>query len=214
MHWLLLFLLSFLPAHAAAGAWLREEGTGFAASSVYATAPFGAETSYTGLYLEYGLTPNLTFGLDIGRGVTGKNKTVGFVRLPVLGTGGHRVAAELGFGQIAGERTLRPGLSYGRGLETRLGGGWLAVDAYAEYSLDSRALDLKADATLGVSRPSGQKWMLQLQAGQAREEASFLRLVPSMTFELRKGWQLELGLSKALTGARENGVKFGMWHDF
>lgn len=199
---------------AQAGAWLRQEGTGFASTSSYVASPFSADTAYHGLYVEYGLTPRLTLGLDLGRGVTGQNKTVVFARVPIKGEGRDRLAFELGAGTIAGQQTLRPGLSYGRGLDTALGPGWLAVDSFAEVALISGEVDYKTDITLGVTRPGGTRWMIQAQMGRAYGEPAFLRLVPSAVIPLGQGWHMELGVSKALTGAREHGVKFGLWYEF
>ena len=211
---LCLLLLTLCPAAALAGAWLREEGTGFSSLSFYASEPFDEESYYTGLYLEYGLRPNLTVGFDLGRGVTGQGKTIAFARLPIKRQGQNRLAFELGLGRIAGQQVLRPGLAYGRGFDTRWGGGWLALDSFVELDLGDRQVDVKSDLTLGVTLDSGRRWMLQLQAGRAADEPEFLRIVPSTTYEIRPGWQLELGLSKALTGARESGVKLGLWRAF
>lgn len=220
------------PGAAQAGAWPREAGTGFASLSQWQ----GAATTdgYTAVYMEYGLTRRLTLGIDAGRSVSGNSKTVLFLRMPVLRILGGPVAAELGYGQIGGQRVLRPGLSWGRSFTWPRWQGWVALDSRLELGLDRHKLDEKTDITLGLTprSPDGQSadWtvMLQIQTGvvDIREQlfllqtegirpgASFLRIVPSVTYRLREGLQLEIGYFHALdeTGAR--GVKLALWSHF
>ena len=61
-----------------------------------------------------------------------------FARLPVWSPGEHKVAADLGFGLLADgveptQTRIRPGLAWGRGFESRWGGGWLGMEASYEY---------------------------------------------------------------------------------
>ena len=73
-------LMMLAAAQAAAGAWPRPPGSGFVsvgfevATSRSALSPSGLETDpspdftgYRTLYAEFGITPRLTFGLDIGQ---------------------------------------------------------------------------------------------------------------------------------------------------
>jgi hypothetical protein len=227
--WLGLYLQA---APLVAGAWPREAGTGFASLSFW-PAQAGAG-NYTALFAEWGLSPRLTLGLDAGRSVSGQTKAVVFLRAPVMAWADSRVAAEIGWGEIAGQRVIRPGLSFGRSLANAYGAGWFAVDTVLELDLETRDMDVKADITLGFtpSPPSGPPvpWtaMLQVQTGivaikesllQLREagirpQPSFMRIVPSVTYRLRDGVDLELGFYRNLTGSDERGFKLGLWTRF
>lgn len=219
-----------------AGAWPREQGTGFASLSHWAAQD--QSESYTALFAEWGLTEHLTLGVDAGRAVSGKAKAVMFLRAPLLGFGGAAVAAEIGLGQIAGQPVLRPGLSFGHAMSGRSGKGWLAVDTLLELDLENRDMDLKADITLGFAPAArngsqdGQsgRWsmMLQVQTGLVNVEdglfllqsqgtvpdPSFLRVVPSVTYRLRDNIDLELGFYRSLNGSDEQGLKIGLWSRF
>lgn len=229
---LLILCCCLLTGQANAGAWPREAGTGFASLSLWQAAT-GAD-SYTALFAEYGLSPRLTVGLDAGRSVSGQTKTVAFLRAPFGQTLGWLTAAEIGLGEIAGQPVLRPGLSFGRSITTGRGSGWIAVDSLLEVDIEQRAVDIKADITLGFSPhapdapPPDWTLMLQLQTGLVDvqdsllllqtegilPEPGFLRLVPSVTYRLNDRMRLEIGLFRALRGDRETGVKFGVWTTF
>jgi hypothetical protein len=219
-----------------AGAWPRGTGEGFASLSHWHAVRTGnaGSGSYTALYAEYGLTPWLTFGLDAGRSVSGATKTVMFLRASVGNSGGGPMALELGLGEIAGQPVLRPGLSFGRSVEGTLGTCWLSVDTVLELDLETQAVDIKADATLGFTprktsgAPSDWTLMLQVQTGLVDLKhslivlqetgidpaPSFMRIVPSVTYRLSNKTDLELGYYRSLTSSREAGVKLGIWTRF
>lgn len=229
---LLALLLCLHAGPVLAGAWPREAGTGFASLSHWHAEAGG--DSYTALFTEWGLTQRLTLGFDAGRSVSGETKTVLFLRAPLMDWLGAKVATEIGFGEIAGQSVIRPGLSFGRGLEGRYGSGWLAVDTVLEFEIETGDIDVKADITLGFnpSPADGQasRWtmIVQVQTGLVavnegvmllretgiRPDPSFLRIVPSVTYRLRDGIDLELGLYHSLTGTDERGVKLGVWTRF
>lgn len=230
------FLLVLMASPLWAGAWPRGKGEGFASLSHWQAAPTGANGpgSYTALFAEYGLTNWLTFGLDTGRSVSGETKAVLFMRASLDNSGGGPVAFELGLGEIAGQPVLRPGLSFGRSLEGTLGAGWLSVDTVLELDLETQAVDIKADVTLGFAphstngAPSDWTLMLQVQTGLVdlehslmtlqqtgiRPEPSFLRIVPSLTYRLGDRADLELGYYRSLTSNDERGIKLGIWTRF
>ena len=228
----LLCALLSVAGQVSAGAWPREAGTGFA--SVTRWQAQDSADSYSALFVEYGLLPRLTLGLDAGRSVAGQTKSVAFLRAPFGRAMGGLVAVELGWGEIAGRRVLRPGLSWGRSVARSRWQGWLAVDTLMELDLETRQIDIKADVTLGITPQSqagtASDWtvMLQLQTGLVGvqdsldllyyegiiPEPSFLRLAPSVTYRLREGMHLELGLYRGLNGSSERGVKLGLWSRF
>ena len=200
-----------LASPLAAGAWPRGKGSAFAVGYTY-VLPSGA---YSGIYGEWGMTDRLTLGVDVGRGVSGQDKSVAFVRAPLWSPGwGHRFAVEIGAGRIAGHDVLRPGLSYGKGFDWAGRAGWIALDTVAEIHVDTLAVDGKADLTLGLSVNEHRKLLLQLQGGLQYGDEPFLRLVPSMTFTLSDRMRLELGLSQSLRDDRETGLKAAVWLEF
>ena len=206
---LCVFLLCSGPVWA--GAWPRGKGNVFVAASTYAV-PSGA---YTGIYAEWGVTGRLTLGLDIGRGVSGQDKAVVFLRGPLIAPrAGHHLAWELGAGMIAGDRVLRPGLSWGKGADLAGRSGWVALDLLTEIRIRTAAIDTKADVTLGLNINDARKIMLQLQMGAQFGDEPFLRLVPSMTFAVGKRGQVEIGLSQSLRGDFETGLKAAYWINF
>ncbi|KAG1715378.1 3-succinoylsemialdehyde-pyridine dehydrogenase [Nymphon striatum] len=119
-------LMLFLTAlTASAGAWPQQKGQAFVSVTSNLSFPdiymIEAEPSmYQALYVEYGLTDKLTLGVDAGRSVAGKGKTVVFLRHPVFaGREKAKYAVELGVGKIAGRSVLRPGMSFGRWISDR-----------------------------------------------------------------------------------------------
>lgn len=205
-------------APAQAGAWPREKGTGFLTGStrIAGTSLNGPVAVYSASYLEYGLARDLTIGLDLGHGVSGRSKAIVFLRYPLKIAGPqHKLAIELGIGTIAGDPAVRPGLNYGRGFSTRRGlSGWLAVDGVAEYAPGTGRIDLKSDLTLGFNHGTRFKSIFQVQTGISRGDPSFVRLAPSLVLRTGPRTHVELGVTAGLVGDREFGLKLGFWRDF
>ncbi|SIS83925.1 hypothetical protein SAMN05421759_104201 [Roseivivax lentus] len=211
-------LAGLWPNPAEAGAWPREVGTGFASTVSYLTWPQSlgytgarmAENRYDTLYLEYGLTPRWTIGLDLGHSVSGAEKLIVFARRPIVRPEARlQIAVEGGAGQIDGDTVLRPGLSLGYGWN----GGWLNGDLLAEHQGDRGATDVKLDLTYG--RALGRrKLMLQIQAGQKDGDDPFVRLAPSVVMPVWRDVSLELGVTYGLEGDDSMGLKLGIWTEF
>lgn len=196
------------PAHA--GAWLRAAGEGFASSSVK-IQDAEATKSYGTVYLEYGLTPDLTGGLDIGSDEAGDYKALAFVLMPVSRADLH-VAFQLAAGAVAGAPAFRPGLSLGRGL--RIGGldGWASLDTRA--TITPGDVDLAMDATLGLDVWDGTKMIWQLQQGGALHEPDFLRATASVVWQATPGMDIEVGVTSGLLNVEDFGLKLGLWRTF
>jgi len=213
-----LMLAACLTSPAVAGAWPREKGTGFvsAATNVAGDAWQGPYSIYSTTYLEYGIGHDLTLGLDIGHGVSGNAKKILFLRRPLAELSpGHLVAGELGFGRIAGENVLRPGLSYGHGLTLKNGKtGWISVETVSEHRLASGRIDIKADVTFGLNQGQRFKSILQLQTGISHGDPAFARLAPSLVMRVGDAGHLELGLTAGIIGDDHLGLKLGFWRDF
>lgn len=211
-----LLLLAFASA-AHAGAWPRGKGNGFAMVSFQATAPSltGPVSYYTGSYVEFGLTDKLTLGSDVGHSVSGNSKALIFLSYPIATIGEkHHFATEIGFGRIAGNMVLRPGLNYGFGFKNRIGQGWVTLDTLFEHHLGKDRTDVKADITVGVNHARGFKSILQLQLGKQHGDNSIARLAPSFAMPMGQKMHFELGFSAELRGAAEYGIKAGIWRAF
>ncbi len=204
-------------SQAFAGAWPREKGSVFAMTSYQVSAPdlSGPVSSYYSGYFEYGLGSRLTLGADTGHSVSGESKVVLFLRRPLAQTdGGHVFAAEIGLGKIGSDTVVRPGLSYGYGFSGARGSGWFSVDLLFEHHLGMDRTDAKADITYGRNHARGFKTIWQLQTGKQRGDPSFARLAPSIALPIGARSHLELGVSTALRGPDEYGLKLGLWHEF
>lgn len=225
---ILLICLGLLPMAptAQAGAWPREKGTWFVAGATRVAWPQDMRTwtslepteDYQTLYVEYGLTPDWTLGLDLGRSVSGGNKTIAFAQYPLRNRdSGPKVALQFGLGEVAGDTVLRPGLLVGWGLKN----GWLTFDTLAEVHTDG-GTDLKMDATYGRNLPGDRKLILQLQTGLQHDDAPFARFAPSLvspmdnvlTRKIDARISTEVGATWGLTGDASMGLKMGFWLEF
>lgn len=213
-----LFLCLVAPS-AWAGAWPRAQGDGFASLSIRLGWPQDISTwtsvdpteDYSTLYLEYGLTDRLTVGMDVGHSVAGSGKTVFFFQWPLRQSDkGLQISAQFGFGRIASQHVVRPGLSMGWALKT----GWLSIDGVAESYVDTGRTDLKLDMAWGLNLPKDGKLILQVQTGQPDGRDPFVRVAPSLVMPLRGPVKMETGVTWGMTGDTSMGLKFGLWTDF
>ena len=239
---LLGLMLTIAAGPAAAGAWPRAEGEAFvslgstlAPEGEMLVTGTGSLRSYTSVYAEYGLTPKWTIGLDAGFGQGDGDRTTAalvFARYPLWQTdSGHHVAAELGIGYIdeqvdtpnitaimdedpEQQFRIRPGLSWGKGFESRWGGGWMGIESSLEWRAPTGELAFKTDLTAGL-KPS-DRWMgiLQLQYGNYPDSDPVLRLVPSVVRKFGSRTHLQLGIMAPLVGDDTPGIKFATWITF
>ncbi|MCT4556238.1 MAG: hypothetical protein N4A53_16270 [Pelagimonas sp.] len=204
---------------AAAGAWPKQKGSGFASVATRFSWPQDIEAlklnpkgeGYHTFYLEYGLTDQITIGLDMGHSVSGASKTLGFARYPLRSKDkGPRISAALGFGKIGGETVMRPALHLGWGLKK----GWFTIDTMAEYHFGSGDTDYKLDVTWGRNLKKDRKLILQMQTGQQAGDHGFVRLAPSYVRPMGKRLKVETGVTWGLVGDSSMGIKLGLWTEF
>lgn len=214
---LLFVLLASGPAEA--GAWLRDKDKGFTAVS--ATVFQGTHSGYaykTSLYGEWGYRPKLTLGIDAEESHELRGHALIFGRIPIADfeTSG-RLAAEFGVGaHHYGTRTwamYKATLSYGKGIQSAWGNGWLAIDAALEYRSHA-ALFRKLDFTAGLS--SGRRFdpLLQIETSHAPGHAFYWSVRPSVMIRgPGKGntWVLS---AERNAGHDTTGVKLAFWRDF
>lgn len=217
MHALIIFCAALIVASSAtAGAWLRDEKTGFVAYS----GVYNEDRKLDGsLYAEYGLRPKFTLGVkvdaDMSTGQVGNGTAFVFGRKPInTGARKYRLAYEVGLGLTFGEETdpvLRTGLSYGRGLEMWNTAGWLAVDASVEWGTGDATDVAKLDTTVGLALNDRFKVMMQVFYSASDGSAS-TTVAPSLIWEPKpKAPSYQLGLE-----SKEGvlAVKLGMWRSF
>ena len=209
-------LLCFLASPVLAGAWQREKGRWFmSTSSSFTIGEYGYRGYYGAYYGEYGLTDTLTLGIDAGVSETGVATVLFFTRQPVWqGKKGGRLALEIASGTSGGMPVVRPGLSWGQGLQTEWGPGWFAIDAALTQNMTTGIFTYKVDTTIGISPSDRWKAIIQFQAEFSPGLSQSLKIAPSVVMRVGKTTQLELGVSQSLLDGGQTGVKLGLWMDF
>lgn len=223
---LALLVLVLAPQNVAAGAWARGEGNTFVALSykiegdpqTLGTPEFDT-TGYTSLLVERGLGPRLTFGLDAGIGDDGGGTAIAYLSRTVgPDDSPHRFALHAGGGTMrrgdTSELLAYVGASWGRGLDTRWGSGWAAADPMLYYMTQTGDVVVKTDVTVGISPSDKTKVFVQLQAGQYPDADAYLRIVPTMSYNIGEGRDLEVGTPMGLVGGNDVGLKLGAWLSF
>ena len=206
-------LLILLAGQAEAGAWPRAEGETFLSFSVEAD-PTDTGDGFAALYAERGLAGGLTAGLDIGGHQTDMTKAVVFLRWPVgRDDARSKTALEMGLGHAGDGFALRPGLSWGRGIDWGKTPGWLSVETQAVLFEDFNSL-WKADLTLGLKPRPRNKIMLQLQAALPSDRSAYLKLAPAWVHEIGDGRHVEIGVTAGIWESEDLRLKLGLWHRF
>ncbi len=212
-----IYLLVFLVSTPAwAGAWLREKGSSFTALSVTAFKEDDGIYKYeSALYAEWGLRPKLTIGLDAEEHQDLYGHALVFARFPIadLGQAG-RFAAEFGVGthhrQYDAWAMCKTTLSYGKGIQTGLGGGWINIDAVLE-NRTHEALIRKLDFTAGLSSGRRIDPLLQIETSYISDHPWYWRVRPSLMYRPKKG-NLTWILGAERNSADDNiGIKFALW---
>lgn len=220
---LILGLALTLSEIATAGPWPRGEGQTFLSfGSIVSVerAPFGGDLqTYDTLYLEHGLPRALTFGLDAGVNDMGEITAFAFLRAPILRQSEtHLFAVRLGGGAVGPTSNLEPmimgGLAWGRGFETRLGNGWATLDTQLHLLPTRDEIVLKSDLTVGLKPTDRWKVMAQIQSGAYPSSDPFVRLAPSVAYQVRPGWHLTLGAQAGLINDDRVAVTLGTWIEF
>ncbi|MEM6940189.1 MAG: hypothetical protein AAF943_16555 [Pseudomonadota bacterium] len=205
---------------AVAGAWLRAEDSGFASFTFGATQDDRFTTS---LYLEYGLWPETTVGLDANVSTLGSDINTGsalvFLRRAIGPTDRPlKLSYELSLGALRqDERTLPAAeatVSVGRGLQIGERNGWVNIDASYLYE-PTRGDHLgKLDVTAGLDFTRRTTGVLELNYS-AGEDDDFGAIEPSVLFRLGGGdTRVRLGAQIPWEGSDDVSLELGLWRDF
>jgi len=212
-----LFVLGAAPA--LSGAWLREQGSGFAAATATQRSSNGLWSTEFGYYADYGLTSAVTLGVDLNDNDKLSGHALVFVRIP-LGRTSHsyHLAVELALGASHYLNSWVPmqkaTLSFGRTFDSIWGPGWLAIDgAYEMRGLDSEPI-LKLDATIGLSDPKQLRPILQIETAKITGHPLFYTITPGVQIPLTQDTRLLIGAEHRVTTQRSLGLKVGVWHRF
>ena len=223
MRLILALMLTLFASDATSGAWMREEGAGFAAFTYsYDRDLNNLAAGTTGLgtwYGEYGLSNRVTVGATAWASQTDAS-AFAFLRLPLTRRSSQRqIAFELGVGGYraqgqAVEAAAKYGLSFGRGINTRWGPGWMQINASKEHRFRSKTNILKSDLTFGVSPNARTKLILEVHAEKASNARSQVKVSPSYVRRISKRTHLTLGVSYGVRATDSLGVKLGTWLEF
>jgi len=204
---------------ARAGAWLREKGAGFLSLTTTLRNIDGAWQYENGFYLEYGLTPRLTLGLDVNEAAGLAGHALVFMRLPVgpperrtkialeLGVGGHHWQGQWG-------EMLKSTLSVGRGFSSRWGDGWVNVDVGVELRRPLPDPAFKLDATIGLSPWRRIRPILQIESTYISGSPLIWSVIPGVLIDGPENTTWQIGVARKTAGQSSLGLKIGLWREF
>ena len=203
-----------------AGAWLREKGKGFVATSLGTDKD--RDTSFSG-YFEYGIAENRTLGLDISYGLEqtlrDEGSGIAFIRFPLGPTDQtHRFAWHAGIGTRYLNREFYPaaelGISWGRGIKLGERWGWANIDASVNESQSPIETRIKIDGTFGIPFHDNIKGMAQV-FNTFEDGETYTRLAPSLLLVAgRKKTTLQLSAEIPTIGGGDTIFKIGIWSNF
>lgn len=205
---------------AMAGAWSRETGGWFISLGTnYALTDQARRPVYWDptIYLEYGLRPGTTIGID-GYSADGGDELAGLLYWrQTFSAADARNQFALTFGLGVRDREgfptediTRIGLSWGRGTNW----GWLAVDTAATYSGRTNRFDSKLDATLGYNFSDRWSGIMQLQSGFGTEGDFYAKAAPSAVLRINGNLRMEFGAVQSLTGDYGSALRASVWLEF
>lgn len=192
MRWICaLLLLTLIPNMAQAGAWARGKGNLYLSFSAQQNAQGARSRPELSLFAEYGATDWLSLGAKLFDGTTGQtDEAVAFATVHFAQNRPVKLALSLGGGldkpDGAYERaTALVGAHLGYGLPR----GWIALDGYAQISVDITPPwifpnpDYKADLTIGHRLTDRLTLIGQIQSGAPEGGQPYAKFAPSI------GWR-------------------------
>ncbi len=212
---LLSSVLFLLCNPAWSGAWLREKGKTFTATSV-SVFKDGPDYDYkTSLYSEWGAREKLTVGLDVEGNRDLYGHALVFARVPLADIGQAGLfAAEFGASVHHRDTQTWPlfktTLAYGKGFESRWGYGWLALDTALEYRKDE-ALIRKLDFTTGLSAERRLNPLMQIETSYVPGRSFYWSARPSLMYRTKSGKTTWIFGFERNAVQDDFGLKFALW---
>lgn len=219
--WTAIFCCASLAAlPAGAGAWLREQGRGFIATTSMLTDQLETKSSF---YLEYGLTTQTTAGLNLdmtmsGLGQSGTAMVFARRALPVgakTSLWAYQVAVGAGFDGANTKPLASLGISYGRPFKLGAYDGWLGVDTELRWDFATTRHSLKIDTVAGLTFNERNKAMVQVFWSADSLGYTSTTLSPSYIYTPKRGtFSYVVGFEAARNHTTRYGIKLGLWRDF
>ena len=215
-------LWACLAGGSLAGAWPREPGGAFVSQRFdHERSGRDGQTS-AAIYGEYGLTRRVTLvgqlsnedePFTVSRSGFALNLALG--RLDAV----HRFAVSLGvstpptmLGAMT-ERRIETGFYWGRGFESRWGGGWATATAKVLFARDQERPITDLSALVGVRPREG--WMVMLGGGRYRDDqGTYDKLTSSLGYEVRERLWVVPSVTQEFTDDRTTGVGVAIWFSF
>lgn len=222
MRLLLLALIGLggLVGTAHAGAWLREEGTGFTSLS-FGVSQFNETTN--AFYFEYGLSDTTTIGVDISAFTNSSDVRNGFGTLFLRrgigpATGPHRFAYEVGIGGLWGNEmqlpTVKSGVSWGYGFTQNDLPGWVNLDAAYIYEPRTGQHITRLDGTLGLGFSDLTTGLIEFTISEQNDDA-YGAVMPSLLFQPKKvPFDVKVGAEIPYQETNRSALKLGIWRRF
>jgi hypothetical protein len=233
MRFALSLLCLLLASPAAAGPWPREAGSWFLSTAFGTERQNGRRVALTDSYLEYGLTPRLTFGGSLRRvGTEHEGRVFARWHPPDL-PGGIPVGLSLGLQQGDGpdwratedlghatvERlVLRPravlGLHLGHGRDTPLGPAWARLDLRVFVATGGpRGTDLELFGQIGL-RPR-ERLVTMLSASLYTDRTDrWVTLEPAVGYEITPRFTLLASVTAEPSRRSLRSAQLGLWTRF
>lgn len=219
----ILALLLLLAGPAFGGAWPRPPGEVFLSLRFEQDRPAGgAPADSVSAYGEYGLSPRWTLVGQFSNSAQPWTPSRAAIGLSFALSGPEaKNRWAVGFGvstppDLAGAMTAARGelaLFWGRGFESRWGGGWATAAARALYGADTARPITDLSALVGLRPREG--WMVMLSAGRyADDDGTYLKITPSIGYELRPKLWLVPHLMREFSDDRSTGLGVSVWWSF
>mgnify|MGYP006276212409 FL=1 len=212
-----------------AGAWAMEEGASFLSLSYGVSTDAAWDAGTVSLYGAYGLTPRLTFGVNLDQRAVGPHTLDLFLRRHMTEPEDRlQVALEVGVeveldghvDETRGTLSLssemgRPtvALHLGRGIEWSAGTGWIDLRVGVDIPVDGGGLLTEVDAYLGLD--VGRRSFASLEVWHDRAPSgTYTAFVPGLGIRLGERATATLRLVHDAAGEVPPSIEIGTWLEF
>ncbi|WP_424941025.1 hypothetical protein [Aliiroseovarius sp. S253] len=213
---LICLALMITAVQAAAGAWPREQGEVFLSVSAQQETNRLQDYPLGTAYVEYGLRHNITISGKIA------------YDFAILEATEYELSAQWHFPEtdqplrtalsltLAGpteDPRIEPAVHAGRGFGTPFGSGWADLELYASLSTQGGKTEYGGFGMLGLKPHDRLMTMLGVDVMRAADK-TFVKVIPSVAWELREGRHLTAQYTRGLHGSNEKELGLGLWLQF
>lgn len=214
--------LTIAAGSAHAGAWPREPGDGFVSARADAETTDSGQSLSGSFYGEYGLTRRITLvgqfsSSDQPSTVSRAGAGINFALSPddavnrfAIGLG---VSTPVDLVGVMTQTRLETALHWGRGFESRFGGGWATATVRVLFARDEDRPITDVYGLVGLRPAEG--WMTMLSASRYEDgEGVYYKVSPSAGYELRDKLWLVPSLSQEFSDDHSTSVGVAVWFSF